>query len=249
MVDSKILPFDRGAEAAPKKNILKVEHAVVSRAGSNKLDGVNFSVDDKGITALLGPNGAGKSLILRLIAGLIKPDSGYCYIAPEMKDRVALVFQKPVLLRRSVKANLEHALKIYGVPKTARSGRIAELLVMADLTAQAETPARSLSGGEQQRLAMARALASDPKMLLLDEPAASLDPRSTADIESLTLKSAEAGIKVILVSHDYAQARRLADDVLFLNRGRICEHTPASTFFEAPTSEEARSYVDGALLL
>lgn len=249
MGDVKILPFNRDTSPKERAAILKLENVTVARAGSNKLDGVSFTVSQDGITALLGPNGAGKSLILRLIAGLIKADSGQCQIAEDIRSHIALVFQKPVLLRRSVRANLAHALKIYGVPKEKRAGRIAELLVMADLTAQTETPARALSGGEQQRLAMARALAANPKLLLLDEPAASLDPRSTADIEALTRKAADAGIKVILVSHDYAQARRLANDVLFLNRGRICEHSPAATFFDTPSSAEARSYVEGTLLL
>jgi tungstate transport system ATP-binding protein len=170
-------------------------------------------------------------------------------IEPSLSDNLALVFQSPVVLRRSVKANLDHALKIYGVPKSERLGRIAELLVMADLTMLAEAPARALSGGEKQRLAMARALAARPKLLLLDEPTASLDPHSTAAIERLTRSAVATGVKVVMVTHDRGQAERMADDVLFLHRGRATEHTPAEQFFNTPTSEEGKTYLKGHILL
>lgn len=200
------------------------------------------------LVAILGPNGAGKSLTLRIIAGLIRPDVGDVRLSDEL-GAPALVFQKPVLLRRTVRANLNHALRIAGIPRADRPGRIAELLVLASLSPYSESPARKLSGGEQQRLQMARALAADPSCLLLDEPTASLDPASTSVIENLIRQIANQGVKVVLVTHDRAQAERLADDVAFMARGRITEHRPASDFFSHPDSAEAEAYLKGQLVV
>ena len=246
---TNIVPFRPGEHPNFADVIIKAEDVTVSRSGRNLLNGLSFSIEQTGVTTLLGPNGAGKSLILRLISGLMLADSGTLSIVPSIAANLSLVFQSPVVLRRSVKANLDHALKIYGVPKSQRTGRIAELLVMADLTNLTEAPAKALSGGEKQRLAMARALAARPKLLLLDEPTASLDPHATAAIERLTRGAAAQGTKIILVTHDWAQAQRLADDILFLHRGSATEHSPATQFFEAPTSEEGRSYLKGQILL
>ena len=220
-------------------------------AGRAVLDGLSFELPPDGVTALMGPNGAGKSLTLRVLAGLVPPESGGVRFAggrPRPRD-IALVFQKPVLLRRSVRANLAHALATYGVPRRAREARIADLLDLAGLAALAHAPARRLSGGEQQRLAMARALAAGPRFLLLDEPTASLDPQATASIETLVRRAAADGVKIVLVTHDRGQAARLAGDVLFLHRGRLAEAAPARRFFDAPASREARAYLAGELLI
>ncbi len=200
----------------------------------------------------MGPNGAGKSLLVRLIAGLIQPTGGaitYGGAASPTKNRIAVVFQRPVLLRRSAAANLDHALKTYGVARSERPGRIAALLAEAGLTAQASQAARVLSGGEQQRLALVRALAAEPDLLLLDEPAANLDPQATAMLEALIRRASGEGVKVVLVTHDRDQARRLADEVILLHRGRIAERAPADAFFEDPKSPEAQAYLAGRLLL
>ena len=219
------------------------------RAGRALLDGVGFSVGAGGITALMGPNGAGKSLCLRLMAGLEVPSNGTVRFTPTRPDAkdLALVFQKPVLLRRSVRGNLAHALAMLGVPNAAT--RLAELLDLAGLTTMADRPARLLSGGEQQRLAMVRALAADPTWLLLDEPTASLDPASTLAIETLIRRAADGGATVILVTHDAHQAERLADWIVFLHQGRVVETSASGQFFRAPESREARAYLAGDLLV
>jgi tungstate transport system ATP-binding protein len=154
-----------------------------------------------------------------------------------------MVFQRPVLLRRSVAANLRFVLGLRG----GDPARVQELLDMAGLTDRARQPARLLSGGEQQRLCLARALALDPQVLFLDEPTANLDPASTAAIESTVGRVSAAGTKVVFVTHDLAQARRLAEDVVFLHRGRVTEHRPAPAFFDRPDSRPARDYLDGRL--
>ncbi|RVT86689.1 ATP-binding cassette domain-containing protein [Rhodobacteraceae bacterium CCMM004] len=198
-------------------------------------------------TAVLGPNGAGKSLLLRLLHGLIAPQEGRVIAAPEVRQ--AMVFQRPVLLRRSVAANLDYALRAAGEGRRARRARLPDLLSQFGFAASARQPARTLSGGEQQRLALVRALATAPDVLFLDEPTASLDPAATHAIETLLAQADAQGTKIVIVTHDPGQARRLGGEVLLLNRGRIAERTPATQFFAAPRSPEGRAYLSGALLL
>ncbi len=229
-----------------------LDGVTVEAAGRRLIDGLCLTLAPGGTTAIMGPNGAGKSLALRLVAGLITPTSGRIAwggaTAPGPR-RIGLVFQRPVLLRRTVAGNLDHALGICGMARAARRARTAELLLLGDLATLADRPARALSGGEQQRLALVRALAADPALLLLDEPTASLDPRATAAIESLITRVAQRGTRVVIVTHDRGQARRLAGDVAFLHRGRLCERTPTARFLAAPQSPEGAAYLDGRLLL
>ncbi|MBS8225208.1 ATP-binding cassette domain-containing protein [Vannielia litorea] len=247
MAERRVIPLARPETRGAEPGIA-VQGVYLSRGGRALLRGVDLALGGGGITALLGSNGAGKSLLLRVIAGMIQPDAGEVELAPRFA-RPALVFQKPVLLRRSVRANLAHALKLARVPRAQRAGRITELLDLCDLASLAAAPARRLSGGEQQRLAVARALATDPALLLLDEPTASLDPKATAAIEAIALRAAGRGVKLVLVTHDRAQAERLAGDVAFLHQGRVVEHAPAHRFFSTPESAEARAYLDGRLFL
>jgi tungstate transport system ATP-binding protein len=224
-------------------------------AGNRKLiDGIDLKVDDPGITVIMGPNGAGKSVLLRLMHGLIPPSGGLIYWGgtatnAEIRRRQAMVFQKPVLLRRTAAANITYALRLRGVDRGERGEQALKALALAGLEGHAFTPARVLSGGEQQRLCLARALSLHPDVLLLDEPTASLDPASTLVIEQLLIGAKHRGIKVIVVTHDVGQARRLAQDVVFLNHGRLIEHQPASRFFQQPESEAARAYLAGGLVL
>jgi tungstate transport system ATP-binding protein len=222
--------------------------------GKTLIDGLSLALAPGSRSVIMGPNGAGKSLTLRLIAGLIRPSAGSITYGGRAADaallrRIAVVFQRPVVLRRSVAANLKHALATYGVPRAERARRIDELLALGGLRALAERPARVLSGGEQQRLAMVRALAAEPDLLLLDEPTASLDPQATAAIETLIGQAAASGVKIVMVTHDRGQAQRLADEVLFLHRGRLAERSAADAFFSRPNSAAAQAYLEGRLLL
>jgi tungstate transport system ATP-binding protein len=217
------------------------------------IDGIDLAIDSRRITAIMGPNGAGKSVLLRLMHGLILPTKGEILWAGQRMDRLttrrqAMVFQRPVLLRRSVAANVSHALGLRGVEREERAIRVYEALKLAGLEGHAPMPARVLSGGEQQRLCLARALSLDPDVLFLDEPTSSLDPASTLAIERLLLDAQRRGIKVILVTHDVGQARRLAHDVVFLHRGRAIEHQDAESFFAEPQSEGARAFLSGGLV-
>ena len=245
--------FDGGAAADPAGLWpVTVEGARLAAGGRALLDGLTLTLEPGGLGVLMGPNGAGKSLTLRLLAGLIAPAAGRVRwgeaAAPPM-GAVALVFQRPVLLRRSAAANLDHALRLARVPRPERAARRDALLALCGLEDEARRPARALSGGEQQRLAMARALAFRPRLLLLDEPTASLDPQAAAAIEALTRAAVADGATALMVTHDVGQARRLADRVRFLHRGRVVEDAPAATFFDAPQSEAARAYLAGRLLV
>ncbi|MGI9409269.1 MAG: ATP-binding cassette domain-containing protein, partial [Hyphomicrobiaceae bacterium] len=159
--------------------------------------------------------------------------------------RQAMVFQRPVLLRRSVAANIDFVLALRGGPSPARRDA---LLDHVGLAARARQPARLLSGGEQQRLTLARALATEPDVLFLDEPTANLDPASVLMIEDIVTAAHANGTKIIFVTHDIAQARRLGGDIVFLDAGRVVEHRVADEFFGSPETETARAYLDGRLI-
>jgi tungstate transport system ATP-binding protein len=219
--------------------------------GKTLLFELSCRLEAGGISVLLGPNGAGKSLWLGLAAGLREASQGSLrWLGPGAAagPRCAIVRQRPVLLRRSVRANLAYPLRLRGVPHDGARLRIERALVTARLAELAERPARSLSVGEQQRVAIARAAVLAPELLFLDEPAASLDPGASAALEALVRTLASEGTKIVMATHDLAQARRMADDVLFLHRGRLLEHTPAEEFFRAPRSGEARKFLSGEIL-
>ncbi len=220
--------------------------------GRTLLDGVSFSLHGGGATIVLGPNGAGKSLLLRLCHGLLTPTAGAVSWsgagAAQAAVHQAMVFQRPVMLRRSAAANVDYALKLRRVPRRSRPGIVAEVLARTGLAHLAEAPARVLSGGEQQRLALARAWATRPQVLFLDEPTASLDPAATRAVEEIVGVIGAAGTKIVMTTHDLGQARRLADEILFLHRGRLLEQTPAADFFAAPRTPEARAFVAGDLV-
>lgn len=233
---------------------LVAEKLTVVRDGRRLIDGVDFTLSaEPGITVMLGPNGAGKSLLLQLLTGLMAPDSGTVTWAgqppsPALSKRIGYVFQKPVLLRRSVLANVAFSLAATGCPKDLIGDRSSLALAMAGLCGLAHQPAHSLSGGEQQRLALARAISCNPAVLVLDEPTAHLDPGSTAAIEKLVVQAAAMGAAVLLVTHDTAQARRLAGDIIFMNSGRILEARAGAAFFNEPATDQARAYLAGQLL-
>jgi tungstate transport system ATP-binding protein len=249
--------LDQVTWAAPKlqnetEHPLGQTRGLIYQAGGKRLiDSINLQIPKQSLTVVMGPNGSGKSLLLRLLHGLLTPSAGRVLwdgqpLDEEHRQRQAMVFQRPVLLRRSVAANIRFVLKLRG---QAANGRVLDILREVGLADQANQPARLLSGGEQQRLSLARALALEPQVLFLDEPTASLDPASTAAIEAIVKRAHARGAKIIFVTHDLGQAKRLADDVIFLYQGHLTEHTAAVQFFEQPVSQAARDYVAGRLVL
>ncbi|SDL66367.1 amino acid ABC transporter ATP-binding protein, PAAT family [Franzmannia pantelleriensis] len=205
-----------------------------------------------GRTLIMGPNGAGKSLLMRLCHGLLTPTSGTIrwngrVPNPPLALRQAMVFQRPVLLKRSALANLTYVLAIRGCPRRQRKARAQAALERFGLAQLAQRPAPVLSGGEQQRLALARAWLLAPDVLFLDEPTSALDPAAIRAVEEAVDHFHHSGTKIVMTTHDLNQARRLADDVVFLNAGRLLEHSPAERFFAAPESSEAAAFVRGEL--
>lgn len=224
----------------------------VVRAGKTLLDDVSFVIGAGGPTVIMGPNGAGKSLLMRVLHGLVVPCSGRVIWGAGVDAEVAgrrsaFVFQRPTLLRRTVLANIDFVRSHR--PGAARRQTAWKVLEQAGLAELAHSPARALSGGEQQRLAMARALASFPEVLFLDEPTASLDPAATLAVERMIATAVAGGTKVVLVTHDIGQARRLAREVVFMANGRVTEVGEAAAFFAGPQSAAARAYLDGQLVL
>lgn len=231
---------------------LALEQLVYAVRGERLIDDLSLRFDAGRLAVILGPNGAGKSLLLRMAHGLLEPSAGrVCWQGPGASGSAgaqAMVFQRPVLLRRSARANLDWALRVKGVAREERARRIAAVLEATGLEALAARPARRLSAGEQQRLALARAWALEPQVLFLDEPSASLDPAATRRVESLIQRIHDSGTTVIMTTHDLGQARRLAMDVILLHRGRRIESGDAREFFERPSTEEGRAFVQGDLL-
>ena len=222
--------------------------------GKRLVDHIDADLRPHRRTVIMGANGTGKSLLLRLLHGLIQPTAGKVLWQGRPLDREgrrgqAMVFQRPVMLRRSVLANLRFALAVRGVSGSERAAREADAIGQARLDDLANRPARVLSGGEQQRLAVARALACAPRVLFLDEPTASLDPASTYAIEQQIREAHQSGVTIVLVTHDIGQARRLGDDLIFLHAGRVAETGCVSEVFEAPRSEAARAWLEGRLYL
>ena len=219
--------------------------------GQTLIGGISLHLKAVGRCIILGPNGAGKSLLLRLCHGLLRPTTGHIAWAANgewVRRRQAMVFQDPVLLRRSAAGNIRYPLRLHGTPRHQRQARMDEALSSAGLSAMANRPARVLSSGEQQRLAIARAWVTRPEVLFLDEPTSNLDPAATRAVEEMILAVDLTGAKIVMTTHDLGQARRLADEILFLHHGRLLERTPAAEFFAAPRTAEATAFLKGDLL-
>ena len=231
---------------------LAVEALGFVAGGKQILADISFTLSDRSCTVILGPNGAGKSVLLRLLHGLLAPTGGsirWGRLTPaQARRRQGMVFQHPVMLRRSALANLRHTLAVRKTPRSQRHELAANALAMAGLETHAHQPARTLSGGEQQRLAIARAWMLAPEVLLLDEPTSNLDPAATGAIERLVAEVKAHGTRIIMTTHDIGQARRLASDVLFLHQGQLLEHTAAAHFFAGPATRAADSFIRGELL-
>jgi tungstate transport system ATP-binding protein len=229
-----------------------LEAAAVRAGAVTILDDISLAIAPGSPTLLVGPNGSGKSTLIRLGMGLIEPSAGsVSWGGRDATDgmRRAMVFQRPVMLRRTAAENVAYALASRGIARGDHAESVGRLLERVGLARLADRPARRLSGGEQQRLALARALARNPEVLFLDEPTASLDPASTKAVEDIVRATAAAGVKIVMATHDLGQARRLAGDIVFLVRGRVRERAPAETFFTTPATPEAAAFVRGDLVI
>lgn len=225
-------------------SLIALDQISVRKDDVQVLAGISVGLRQGAPTLLMGPNGAGKTTLLKVMAGFIKPTTGKVKSAMQ---RTSFVFQKPTMLRRSVADNLAFAMTHAGKPADRKAVELA--LDQVGLLPLADRPARRLSGGEQQRLAVARALVRDPAIVFLDEPTASLDPRQTKALEDIIAAAARRGVKIVMSTHDIGEAKRLAGDVLFLAGGQLVEHSAADKFFTEPDSQAARQFLAGEIVI
>ena len=230
---------------------LSVKGALTRRRGKTLVGPIDWTLERPGVTVIVGPNGAGKTTFLRLLHGIARLHDGRidwaCDIA-EARDAQAFVFQRPVMMRRSVGENLAYPLRLRGIGRKEARAQARAWAEKVDLVGLFDRSAADLSGGEQQKLAIARALIIRPKLLLLDEPCASLDGRATREIEAILQAARVEGTALILSTHEMGQARRLADRVVFLLGGRIHEDSQASAFFDGPETAAAQAFLKGDIV-
>jgi tungstate transport system ATP-binding protein len=235
--------------------IYRLESVRQSYRGRTVLDIERLEVARGGTLAIIGPSGSGKSTLLRLLQFLEPPSGGRIFFEERalngrvplaIRRRVSTVFQRPIVLTRSVEANVAYGIELRG--RRPDAGEIRGLLDALDLGHLARTPAASLSGGEIQRLAVARALATRPDVLLLDEPTANLDPRNVRLVEALIQERRASGITIVLATHQIFQARRLSDRIALLLDGRVTETGPSQALLDHPADPRTRAFLSGEMI-
>ncbi|MEM8751155.1 MAG: ATP-binding cassette domain-containing protein [Pseudomonadota bacterium] len=235
------------------RSILPVmlDKATVRKRGAVILDGISLQLNPDGFTIVMGPNGCGKTTLLRLLHGLERARSGTVQWSGSEDDarmRQAFVFQTPIMMRRTVLDTIAYPLIVRGTAKHAAREMAGHRAGDVGLSTKLHLETQALSGGERQKLAIARALLCEPDVLFLDEPTTNLDGTSTREIETILQTVHDGGTRVIMATHDIGQAKRLASEIVFLNKGRLVEQTPAAVFFAKPQSEAARSYLAGDII-
>lgn len=230
---------------------LTVRGAQTSRRGKVLVGPIDLDLGGAGATVVMGPNGSGKTTLLRLLHGAARLTGGTIEWAcgeEQARAQQGFVFQRPVMLRRSVLANLMYPLRMRGMAKPDAQAQAEDWASRVGLEKMLGRPATNLSGGEQQKLALARAMITQPHVLFLDEPTAALDGRATREVEAVLRAARASGTHLILSTHDLGQAKRLADEVLFVLHGQIHEHRTAREFFDAPQTLQARAFLRGDIV-
>lgn len=230
---------------------LTVTGASVTRRTKTLVGPVDLRLQGQGVTMVIGPNGSGKTSLLRMLHGIARLGTGSVDWACDQataRARQGFVFQTPIMMRRTVQGNLTYPLRLSGVSRAEARARAADAAAKVGLGNMLDRPAPFLSGGERQKLALARALITKPDLLFLDEPCASLDGRATREIEAILTDTAAQGTRLIMSTHDMGQARRLGDEVLFMLNGKVHEHSPAAEFFETPSSAQGRAFLNGDIV-
>ena len=227
---------------------LTLEGVTLRRRGRVILGPLDWCLDGRGVTIVMGPNGAGKTAFLRAMHGLERISTGRLFWAAQgaLAWRAqAFVFQTPILMRRSVLDNIAYPLRLDGAGRSEARAKAAQMAEEVGLS----LPADSLSAGERQKMALARALIRDPQVLFLDEPCANLDGASTIAIEAILFRARDRGTRIVMATHDTGQARRLADEVIFLRHGKMLDASLAEDFFGGGASSDAAAYMRGEVLV
>jgi len=230
---------------------LTLKEATAHARGKKLLGPVSLKLDGAGITMVIGPNGAGKTTLLRLMHGLQRRSGGVVeWAVPERaaRQKQSYVFQSPIMMRRRVLDSIAYPLRLRGISKAKAHAKAQQVAARFGLAELLDSWAPRLSGGEKQKLALARALITDPEILFLDEPCANLDGRATREIEEILRMAQAAGTKIVMSTHNMGQALRLADDILFLLGGKIHEQSAAEPFFQNPKTKEATAFINGDIV-
>ena len=230
---------------------LTLENATAHMRGKKLVGPLSLMLAPKGFTMVIGPNGAGKTTLLRLMHGLQRCSGGSVrWAVPEAhaRNRQAFVFQSPIMMRRSVADSLAYPLRLRGMSRAAAHKKVAACAESFGLADLLENWAPMLSGGEKQKLSLARALITEPDILFLDEPCASLDGRATREIETILQQVQARGTRLVMSSHNMGQVRRMAQDVIFMLHGKVHEHSDVEPFFAAPSTPEAKAFINGDIV-
>lgn len=245
-------------------NILNVENLMVKLGKKEVLKGISLNIKPNSIVAIIGPSGCGKSTFLKCINGILndnveakiegkiqfqgKDIREYDSI-DDVRKNIGMVFQNPTPFPMSIYKNITYAMKYYGENKKEILDKVVEekLRVVGlyeEVSKELNKSALKLSGGQQQRLCIARALAIEPKILLLDEPCSALDIKSTMIIEDM-LKELSKEYTIIIVTHNLNQAKRISDNTVFMLDGNIVENDKTEKIFTSPQDERTRDYISG----
>lgn len=230
---------------------LQIEGACLGRRGRRWIGPVDLELGGSGTTIVIGPNGSGKTSLLRMMHGLERLREGtlqWSCPLEEARSKQAFVFQSPIMMRRSALENLAYPLRLGGMARKEAQAEATVWLERVELSKAANRDALRLSGGERQKLALARALIRCPEVLFLDEPCAALDGRATREIEAILQDASAAGTRLVMSTHDMGQARRLADEVIFVLGGRVHEYSPAARFFDQPETPQAAAFLRGDIV-
>ncbi len=228
---------------------LRLDQVQVRRRDKRVLGPLDLELESGGTTIIIGPNGSGKTTLLKVMHGIERTNAGQVTWARDEPAKHAFVFQSPIVLRRTVYENLAYPLRLLKTPKPHIAMAVQDWLTRAGLSAVADSPATRLSGGERQKLAIARALIRKPEVLFLDEPCANLDGHATREIEALLQETAANGTRLVMATHDMGQARRMAQHLVFLLDGTVHETGPANPLFSNPRTPELAAFLRGDIVV
>lgn len=230
---------------------LRMENVSYSINEATLIRNLDLEINSDGTSIILGHNGAGKSLLLKLFHGVIKPNHGKVTWNSQHPNIYqywrTFLLQRPTFFNQSIEYNIEFVLRIAGIDKNQHKKRCEQALEVCGLTHLRQRNTRSLSGGELQKVSLARAWVLEPSVILLDEPTVALDPPSVISFESIIQQFVNSGSKIIMTTHDLSQAERLANEIIFIDKGTLIEQSDALNFFAGPSSNQAQKFVSGEL--
>jgi tungstate transport system ATP-binding protein len=234
---------------------IKIENLTKIYGERTVLDIENFLIEEGSLHGIIGPNGAGKSTLLNIIAGLDKQTEGRIFYGKSReviipRRDITMVFQRPYLMHTTTEKNISYPLKLRGWKEKEIRERVNELMEDLGLTSLKKQRSWTLSAGETQKVALARALSFHPKLLLLDEPTANIDPATTGELERmLKIINKTEGTTILIITHNLAQAKRLCEKAIFLHNGKVVEAGDSNFLLKTPQNPLTQRFICGELLI